>query len=209
MSTLHATARAAAVAALLAPTAAHAARHELSFEFGPSIRNDGDADAWFDTFRADALGLRAGGAVLRDRHGFGLVVSGVWSRERDQRTTLDTTNGLVVDRFGAGLKADYDVAGIFFPYVRADAKLASAAARLTSDLDTTELDPIRMHGLGVGGQFTTGFELMVPDETLNLPATVGFYLEVGYLAESNIRLGEMGPINLSGAVVRSGVGLRF
>jgi hypothetical protein len=50
---------------------------------------------------------------------------------------------------------------------------------------------------------------MVPDEKLNLPATVAVYLELGYLAESNIQLGDMGPINLSGAVVRSGVGLRF
>jgi hypothetical protein len=209
MSTLTHLPRAAALAALLAPTVAHAARHELSFEFGPSVPDDDDADAWFDVSRTDALGVRAGGAALRDKKGFGLVVSGSWTRERNRTFTADVESRLIVDRFGAGLKADYDVAGIFFPYVRADLKLASAAARLAPSWDAIQVDPIQLHGLGVGGQFTGGFELMVPDEKLHLPVTVAIYLELGYLAESDIQLGDMGPINLSSAVVRSGVGLRF
>ena len=60
-----------------------------------------------------------------------------------------------------------------------------------------------------GGMGTVGFELMVPDEKLHIPVTVAVYMEAGYEGVGDVKLGDLGSVNLSGAVVRGGLGLRW
>lgn len=202
------------ITALLLLSSALAARHEISADTGGTATPDGAAQAWFDQgMHTPQPGLRAGYAVLRDRQRFGVVVGASWNRANQYAYSgYDDENSsirdrLIVDRFGVNAKADYDVGGIFFPYLRAEARLLTAGARLTSNTEGGVEQ--RFHGITGGGMGTAGFELMVPDEKLHIPVTVGVYMEAGYEATANVKLGDLGSINLSGAVVRGGIGLRW
>ncbi|HMV65652.1 MAG TPA: hypothetical protein PKA64_02285 [Myxococcota bacterium] len=198
---------------LLAP--ALAARHELTFEAGTTVISDPAASTWFGAGGEPQLGLRIGGAVLQHPTGFGLVVGGAWGRQAQagyvtpSYSTLDgeylqsdIRTRLLVDRFGLGLRADYDVRGVFFPLVRAEARLALVSWRL----DESELG-LRGAGVAPGGRFTGGFEVMIPDRAL--PVTVGFTLEAGYEIDAPAKLGQLGTIDPSGPVVTAGGGLRL
>jgi hypothetical protein len=207
---------------LLLISSAFAARHELTFEVGTTVVEDNPAQNLYGAGGTPQFGLRVGGAVLRHPSRFGLVVGGAWGRtttqggvipytadwtvEQSEYTEINTR--LVIDRFGLGLRADYDVRGAFFPLVRAEARLAVVSSTLTSPYDySDDALAIRQAGVAPGGRFTAGFEVMVPDQ--HLPVTVGFSLEAGYEVNGRAKLGEMGFINPSGPVVTAGVGLRL
>jgi hypothetical protein len=205
------------ISLLLWLSAALAARHEISADTGGTVITDGPATSVLDFGSHTAQpGLRVGVAVMRDRQRFGLVVGGSWNRASqygDGAAYYDEegySDGIdlrtIVDRWGVNLKADYDLVGVVFPYVRTEARLAHAATRTSAadgGLTTSQ------RGLTGGGMFTGGFEFMVPDERLHIPVTVAVYVEGGYEAVADLKLGDLGTINLSGAVVRGGLGLRF
>lgn len=203
------------ITALLLLSSALAARHEISADTGATATTDGVAWEWFNQgMNAPQPGLRAGYAVLRDRQHFGVVVGGSWNRSSQgtygaysEEDGMLIRDRLVVDRFGVNAKADYDVGGVFFPYLRAEARLLTAAARLDSEVSGGVYQTF--HGVTGGGMGTAGFELMVPDEKLHMPVTVAVYMEAGYEGTANVKLGDLGSINLSGAVVRGGIGLRW
>lgn len=206
------------ISLLLWLSSALAARHEISADSGGTVITDGPATSVLDFGSHTAQpGLRVGVAVMRDRQRFGLVVGGSWNRatqrgagafyyDEVEAYSSEIDLRTIVDRWGINLKADYDIVGVVFPYVRTEARLAHAATR-TSAGDSGFTTSQR--GLTGGGMFTGGFEFMVPDERLHIPVTVAVYVEGGYEAVADLKLGDLGTINLSGAVVRGGLGLRF
>ncbi|MCB9666379.1 MAG: hypothetical protein H6732_19870 [Alphaproteobacteria bacterium] len=209
------------LAGLLAAAPAHAARHELSYEFLGAFTSDLTLGEVFDT-RLPAFGLKAGGAVLRNgprTRRFGLVIDGGWSRASrgsrvdlysevfDRNTPFGAT--LVVDTITLGAKADVSVADLFFPYIHVQAALLHGRVLTDSDPDDHD-DPFVDDGLAPAGLFTFGFELGPPDTHLGWPVTFAFYLEAGVQIAGGMTVGALGgPVDLSGAVLRSGVGLRF
>lgn len=214
-----------ALAAALSPTqSAQAARHEVSFEFSDVSSLDGtynDLGVW----RIPRFGLRAGYAALDHHTGFGLTAlasyhhgrrgGGVYVENDSQDFAYngqDTRYALTVDAWGVGAKADYDVRGFFFPYVRVDAEVQLTTFRVADQVyGTDDADPnrIKTSGVAPAGAFVGGFEFMLPDRTWGWPVTAGLYVEMGYEVTGQTRLGELGSVNASGVLVRSGLGLRF
>lgn len=225
---------ASACAAALALTlgtsgTAHAARHELSFEFQGVLH--GAQDTW-TTFRDEgtgSFGLRGGYAVLRNKtppelarySRFGLVIDVGWTHGRhsttintsadDQGGLADMAFALTLDDLTLGAKADVDIANVVYPYLRADVGLLVGTARLDGNdsLDDNET-LLKGSGLAPTGTFTGGFEILIPDRKLHWPVTAAFHVEAGYRVAGRMTLSTFGgEYRLSGAVFRGGFGLRM
>lgn len=204
---------------LLVAAPAHAARHELSFEFLGTFARDARLGQVFDT-SLPGFGFKAGGAVIRNgprSHRFGLVIDGGWTRA-GRSAQVDTGGegqtgsfgaALVVDTITVGAKADVSVADLFFPYVHVQAALLHG--RIATDADPSDRDaPYVDDGVAPAGIFTAGFEMGPPDTHLGWPVTFAFFFEAGVQVAGGMTVGTLGgPVDLSGAIVRSGVGLRF
>jgi hypothetical protein len=203
---------------------AHAARNEVSFEASNTIVVDDVLQDFYNVDGLPAPGLRVGVAVLKDRQHFGLVVSSAWHRA--QRNTrfdnddydYDDQEGptrafdtyLTVDTFALGLKADYDIIGIVYPYLRADAELQLLTHRLDDDPDDAD-NPNQLvtTGLAPAGRFTVGLEVMLPDKKFGWPVTAAVYVEGGYEVAGRAKLADIGSVSLGGGIVTAGLGLRF
>ena len=200
---------------------AWAARHEISLEFSNTGHTDDKIRQLVGRRALPAIGLRGGGAVLRDVGRFGLVIDGGWVRSvRSGSFGLEDATGseiryagaaLVTDLFTVGAKADLDVGNIFYPYLHAQAGLSSAAIKLDDDIRSDRnVNQLKEGAIAGAGLFSVGFELMLPDERLGWPVTAAWYLEGGYHLQSAHRFTDLaGSINLSGAMFRTGLGLRF
>lgn len=199
---------------LLTATDALAARHEVSGEFVANIHEDAATEVLTDAPVLPGGGLRGGGAVLVDRKGFGVVVDGGWTHAQRgafrEGGSYRWADRLSVDTVFAGAKVDFDVRNVFYPYVHARAGVAIGQLQLDDDRDRDDNpNQLRTRGVAPSGTFGLGFELMLPDEAKGWPVTPAFFLEAGYMVSGPMRLGDVGSIDLSGVVVRSGVGLRF
>lgn len=210
--------------ALSAPLDAFAARHEISFEYVGDIHGDEGVEQVVRSPVFHGLGLRGGGAVIQDRRHFGLVVDGGWTHARDATRISGSyadadyelsnpyyTAALAVDTVVVGLKGDYEVRNLFYPYVHAQVGVAIGSLSLDDDSSRDDnLNEFTRVGAAPVGLFGVGFELMIPDLPHNWPVTAGFFLEGGYEVAGNMRVGDAGgPINLSGGLLRTGLGLRF
>lgn len=198
---------------LLIAGPAHAARNEVSFEANNVVLTDDLPREIYGVSALPAPGLRVGVAALKDQQGFGLVVGAAW--HRSQRGTqisgersFDTF--LTLDTVGVGLKADYDLLGVVFPYLRADAELL-VTTHLTHDTAVTDeaLAVNKRTGFAPAGRFTAGFEFMLPDRRWGWPVTAAVYVEGGYEVAGSTRLGDLGSLNFGGGLIAAGLGLRF
>ncbi len=202
-------------AALLGAGPAHAARNEVSFDFSHTIARDSAVGRYFGSEGTSAYGIRGGWAALRDRRHMGLVLQAGWRRSVQGaqigvqgfdagRFTMST------DTFSLGLKGDYDVAGIFFPYVSAHVELVRAGARLEgSSSGREDVTRVARQALAPAGSFVGGFEIMIPDRRLGWPVTAAWFLELGYQASGRLVFDDLGDVRWGGAVVHTGLGLRF
>lgn len=214
--------------ALTAPVDALAARNEVSFEYVGDFHFD---DSVYDAGGgqvANGVGLRGGGAVFQDRRHFGLVVDGGWTRSfhatRGYAVDVDTdgnvlsygqygayTSALDLETLTVGLKGDYEVRNVFYPYVHAQLGVTIGTLSLDDDTDRKDnLNQLTSVGAAPIGLFGLGAEIMLPDLSKGWKVTGAVFFEGGYEAAGNLRLGDAGgPINLSGGVFRTGIGLRF
>jgi hypothetical protein len=183
-------------------TTAVAGRHELSYEYGYT-GGEAPMASLVGLERPHAFGLRAGVSALRLDNGLGLVVLASWDRTPSPRSYgVELFRG-TLDRWGVGAKLDGELFGFLFPYGRVEARLVHGATRVRN----TEGSDGRYLGVAPAGLFTGGIELMIPDQ--RLPVTAALYIEGGYEVHGDLRLAELGSINLGGPVLRSGIGLRF
>ena len=209
-----------ALSTLAFATPAQAARHEVSFEFHDVQHDD---DSLWDLYRSEGVpsfGLRGGGAVLQDKERFGLVVTGGWVRGRRGASVWPSNEGgerefanvFLVDTFTVGAKADYDVANLFYPYVHVQAGLLRADIAVDGDPGDSDNAQTQLSGAGVApaGLFSLGFELMLPDRTFGWPVTAAVFFEAGWQETGKLSFGELGgETQLDGALLRTGIGLRF
>jgi hypothetical protein len=212
--------------ALAVPLDAFAARNEISFEYVGDFHGDDGVDMATGTWVANAVGLRGGGAIFQDRRHFGLVLDGGWTRSFQAAHTngyfYDPASGgntelpgytsaLDIETLTVGLKGDYEVRNIFYPYVHA--QLGVAIGSLSVDDDHTRpdnLNQLTSVGAAPVGLFGLGAEIMLPDLAKGWKVTGAIFFEGGYEVAGNMRLGDAGgPINLSGGLFRTGIGLRF
>jgi hypothetical protein len=211
---------------LAAPLDAFAARHEVSFEYVGDFHDDDGVDAVSGAWVSNAVGLRGGGAIFQDRRHFGLVLDGGWTRSfqaasadgayYDELTDLNVTvpgytSALDIETLTVGLKGDYEVRNIFYPYVHAQLGVAIGSLSLDDDSSRSDnVNELTSVGAAPVGLFGLGAEIMLPDLAKGWKVTGAVFFEGGYEAAANMRLGDAGgPINLSGGVFRMGVGLRF
>lgn len=224
--TRHALAALSLLAALAAPTA-QAARHEVSVEFDNRFLLENDVNRTIGGSSLQNVGVRGGYAVLQDQKRFGLVVGAAWQRSRrggtrswyDEEAAIQDSDArgaafqvaLITDTFLVGAKADYDVKGIFFPYVRVETGLVRASYKLDDDPRRDDnVNQYSEQGLGGTGIGTLGFELMLPDRRWGWPVTAAWYLEGGGQVASVLRHPEFGAeTNVNAGLIRTGIGLRF
>lgn len=205
---------------LLAATPAWAARHEVSVEFHGNLHDSGDGLLHADGELA-AGGIRGGYAVLKDRRRLGLVIGAGWNRGT-VGSTFDLSGGttgdrgsvlsvLTVDAITVGLKGDVDVANVFYPYVQLQAAVLVGTSFVDDDPSRDgNANELWASGAAGAGILTLGTEFMLPDRKLGWPVVPAFYFEGGYQFASVLDLPDHGTsVDLSGAIFRAGVGLRF
>lgn len=215
------------VLALTAPLDAFAARNEVSFEYVGDFHGDDGVDRAVGASVANAIGLRGGGAIFQDRRHFGLVLDGGWTRSfhatsaesyqyygdmtADAPVAGPYTAALDLETLTVGLKGDYEVRNIFYPYVHAQVGVAIGSLSLDDNADRDDnLNELTSIGAAPVGLFGLGAEIMLPDLAKGWKVTGAVFFEGGYEVAANMRLGDAGgPINLSGGVFRTGIGLRF
>lgn len=212
--------------ALCAPIDALAARHEISFEYVGDYHDDVGVQDAVGASAFHGLGLRGGGAIIQDRRHFGLVIDGAWTRGVRAASTdsgsydYDTdvyverpsyTASLDVETLTVGLKGDYEVRNIFYPYVHAQVGVAIGTYSVDDDPSRPDnLNQLTSVGAAPVGLFGLGAEIMLPDLAKAWPVTAAIFFEGGYEVAANMKLGDAGgPVNLSGGLFRTGIGLRF
>lgn len=212
--------------ALAAPLDAFAARNEVSFEYVGDFHADEGVDLATGAWVANAVGLRGGGAIFQDRRHFGLVLDGGWTRSfqaahadgvyYDELSDTNVsapgyTSALDIETLSVGLKGDYEVRNIFYPYVHAQVGVAIGSLSLDDDNTRDDnLNELTSVGAAPVGLFGLGAEIMLPDLAKGWKVTGAIFFEGGYEVAANMRLGDAGgPINLSGGLFRTGIGLRF
>lgn len=196
---------------LALPLTASAARHEVSFDHELHLPTYGPDGRVFTNGPISRFGIRLGYAVLRDQRRLGLVTQLGWRRGVQGGIDNSFRRTFATDVIGLGVKGDIDVGNIFYPYVAARAELVVGTAKLDGDTFADD-NPTQFvqRGVGAGGQFALGFELMLPDQKLGWPVTAAIYVEGGYEVLSNMKLGELGTLDLrGGGSISSGIGLRF
>jgi hypothetical protein len=202
------------LAALLAPATASAARHEISFEYQHTPQVTDDSRGLYSAWNLHRYGIRGGYAVLRDVRRFGLVVQAGWRRGvrfgGASTGGVDARLSLATDVVSVGVKADVDVANIWYPYLATRAELLVATSRLDGNADTTEnASQFGETGVAPAGSFLAGFEVMLPDRKLGWPVTASIYVEGGYQVVAPVGFATLGQLQLSGGSIGTGVGIRF
>jgi len=206
---------ATALFAALPLGAAHAARHEASFEAGIQGAPQGDAWEVASSSAYVSLGARLGYAILKRDTGLGLSVSLRYTHQGGGAQGQPYLYGaepwrerLDAHDIAAGARVDWGIKGFFFPYARVEGVAQVLQYRLDTGRETTEGSSIDSTlGMAGGASFMGGVEFIIPIRTS--PVTVGFTMEGGYDLLSNGKLGSLGSVNLSGAAFRGGVGLRW
>ncbi len=210
------------LAALLLPASAQAGRHEVSGEFQLGNLPSGGPESGVNGASMVGGGVRLGYAVLRNERRAGLVVRLGWGSARREGTRYIVADGVdAFDEVGietalsthhlqAGLKADIEVGGFFYPYAAVDAGVLLGVLRQQASNAPAAEAGHREIGAAPVGTFLLGTEWMVPDRRLGLPATVAFHVEGGYELTGAVRFPTSGGTQrFSGAVLRAGVGVRF
>lgn len=199
--------------ASVAPSAVHAADHEVSYEVGTLAIHD---PAW-DLFDASlsylpSQGVRLGYAV-HDR----VAVIGGWHHaargqtlytegEEDDESTFAAA--FYSETFLAGAKADWDLAPWFRPYAAAQFMGVLGTVRL--DDDTTEddnLNQITRRAFTPGAVATGGVDIRVPFADGRY--AVASYMEFGYGRTLNLSFEDLGDLDMAGFAFRWGIGARF
>lgn len=215
---------------LLGPSTALAGGHEVNLEVGMLTHDN----VFSPALAPRSFGVSGGWAALSDARGFGLALKGSWHRtvtgasfgsygdlyyeeygdayndEPFGSTAPPLTLTYLGDSIGVGAKADYDVAGIFFPYVEVRALLHVATVRVDADASQEDnLNQVRRVGASPGISAMGGFELALPRLRMGLTAAPAIFVEGGYTALVPVGLGDFGRLRIGGATLRSGIGVRF
>lgn len=193
---------------------AHAAPHgELSVEAG-AIDNLDDAYQLFHWgVSMPSQGVRAG-IKFHDR----LTAIGSWNhtaigatvatREGDYSDSFES--GLFMETFFAGVKADLNIRGFFYPY--ATAQVATAFTTMLLD-DDPYIDgnagEIRANGIMPGVHGSVGAELRTPEGFIPGGLQVALYIDVGLTHLASASFEPIGDMGAGGSTFRTGLGVRF
>ncbi|MBT3223407.1 MAG: hypothetical protein HN348_30415 [Proteobacteria bacterium] len=202
------------LAALLLSAPAQGASHELSFEMGTLHNGDENYDLFSGNNAIPTRGLRFGVAVHEN-----VAVTAGWQHgARGSDIYLPDSEGgesimtaaFFADEFTLGVKADYNIADIFFPYVKVDAMLFRGVMKFDDDPnDRFSPGQVQVAGLAPGGLAMGGFEIAVPNKSRKVPLTVAVHLEAGYGLVSRLNFGDYGQMKPGGFALRGGIGLRY
>jgi hypothetical protein len=113
----------------------------------------------------------------------------------------------LVEQLSAGVRVDANFDDVLLPYAAARGLVAVQRARLDDDLTVND-NPgqVQAGAVAPGGELLIGLEVRVPpDERV----AVAFTIEAGYGAVLEAELGDLGGLRSGGAVIHSGLGLRF
>jgi hypothetical protein len=211
---------------LLLTSTASAGTSEFSIEAG----NIGVTDPAYEVFTqyggAPSGGLRIG-VGIRDR----LAVIGSWHHttrgaelyyssyeevdyDYGEDYDYDYEPGYLLhskyslSQYQVGLKSEMKVFDWLFPYFTGQGVFAHSTIRLDDDTSTrSNAGQIRRDGVGAGFMGTVGADFRLPQK--RLPFTVGLHIEGGYTWISRMNHKDLGSVQPKGAVLRSGIGLRF
>lgn len=193
---------------------AHAAPHgELSVEVG-GIDNYDRAYEVFDWGATmPSQGIRAGIKFHERFTAIGswnhtAVGATVTTREGEYSNSFES--GLFMETFFAGVKADLNVRGFFYPY--ATAQVATAFSTMLFDDDTSvegNAGEVRATGIMPGIHGSIGAELRTPEGFIPGGLQVALYLDVGLTHLGKASFEPIGDMSAGGNTVRAGLGVRF
>lgn len=110
-------------------------------------------------------------------------------------------------QMSVGARVDQDVAGVFWPYLTAQAVVIHGIGRLDDDPSRrTNPNQIRSAGWGVGALAMAGAEVRLLRDA---GVQVGLHLEMGYGRTTPVQLGGLGRVEPGGFAMRVGAGFRF
>ena len=221
--------KALALIALLWTTSATAATNEVSFELAGITNPDPMYDLFSDWNAMPSQGFRVG-ISARDR----LSVIGGWHQanrgtgvhvfddygygDYDDYDDYDYDYGegerylfnsaLQLNQYQVGLKSELKFWSWLYPYFTGQALLVHGTIRIDDDT-STRFNPgqIRRDGIGIGAMGTIGLDFRLPQRMF--PFTLGWSIEGGYAIVSPMGFGDLGTMRPRGAVLRSGIGIRF
>jgi len=193
---------------------AQAAPHgEFSLEAGSLENNDRAYDLFNWGYTMPSQGVRAG-IKFHDR----FTAIGSWSHtgvgatvtsfEEESDNSFETA--LFMETFFAGVKADVNVRGFFYPY--ATAQVATAFTTMVLDDDTSvagNAGEVRASGIMPGVHGSIGAELRTPEGFIPWGLQVAFYVDVGLTHLGKASFEPMGDMGAGGVTYRSGLGVRF
>ena len=122
--------------------------------------------------------------------------------------TYLVSTALQLNQSQVGLKSELKFWNWLYPYFTGQALIVHGTVRIDDD-DTTRVNPgqIRKDSVGFGAMGTVGLDFRLPQQMF--PFTLGWYIEGGYALVSPMSYGELGKMSPRGAVLRSGIGVRF
>jgi len=113
-----------------------------------------------------------------------------------------------LSQYQIGLKSEIKMFEWLFPYFTGQGIFAHSTIRFDDDTSTrSNIGQVRRDGFGAGFMGTVGADFRLPQK--RLPFTVGLHVEGGYTWISPMKFNDLGSIQPKGAVLRTGLGLRF